>query len=73
MDHIEAISKLGYGHSNVQVQHRAGELANALGKRPSSKALSNNRLYSFLNRWSDRISSLKPRSLESKVMDSRDY
>ena len=26
---------------------------------------SNNWLYSFLNRWSDRIASLKPRSLES--------
>ena len=65
IDHIEAMSELGYGHSNVQLQYIAGNLAHALGKRSSNKALSNNWLHSFLNRWSDRIASLKPRSLES--------
>ena len=50
IDHIEAMSELGYGHSNVQLQYIAGNLAHVLGKRSSNKALSNNWLYSFLNR-----------------------
>ncbi|KAH3775249.1 hypothetical protein DPMN_176649 [Dreissena polymorpha] len=38
----------------------AGELAYTLGKRQSDKPLSNCWLYSFLKRWGDRVSSLKP-------------
>ena len=65
IDHIEAMSELGYGHSNVQLQYIAGDLAQALGKRSSNKAHSNNWIYRFLNRCSDRITSLSPISLES--------
>ena len=50
IDHIEAMSELGYGHRNVQLQYIAGDLAHTLRKRSSNKALSNNWLYSFLNR-----------------------
>ena len=36
-----------------------------IGNRSSNKAHSNNWDYSFLNRWSDRIASLKQKSIKS--------
>ncbi|XP_053394116.1 uncharacterized protein LOC123523838 [Mercenaria mercenaria] len=65
VEHVETMSQLGYGYSNVQLQDLAGELAHSLGRRTSSKALSNCWLYGFLNRWNSRLTSLNPRSLES--------
>ncbi|KAH3725073.1 hypothetical protein DPMN_050902 [Dreissena polymorpha] len=47
------------------MQRLAGELAYKLGKRSSDKPLSNCCLYSFLKRWGDRVTSLKPSSLET--------
>lgn len=65
VEHTEVSAQLGYGYSNKGLQRAAGELAHVLGRRPSSKPLSNCWLYGFLGRWKDRISSLKPSSLDS--------
>ena len=65
VEHVEIMAQLGYGYSNIQLQHLAGELAYDLGKRTSMKALSNNWLYGFLNRWEHRLVSLNPRKLET--------
>ncbi|XP_052258935.1 uncharacterized protein LOC127863447 [Dreissena polymorpha] len=65
VEHLESMSQLGYGYTNVQVQHLAGELAEHLGKRPTNKPLSINWLYGFLKRWTGRLSSIKPRALDS--------
>ena len=70
IDHIEAMSELGYCHRNVQLQYIAGDLAHGLGKRSSNKAPSNNWIYRFLNIWSGHIASLTPRSLESTYTKS---
>lgn len=65
VEHLETLAQLGYGATNSKLQHLAGDLAFALNKRPSSKPLSGNWLYGFLNRWEDRISSIRPRSLDT--------
>jgi len=65
VDHLETLAQLGYGYTNVQVQHLAGDLALHLGKRTTGKPFSNNWLYGFLKRWSDRLASIKPRGLDS--------
>ena len=59
------MAQLGYGYTNVQVQHLAGDLALHLGKRKNSNPFSNNWLYGFLRRWSDRLATIKPRGLDS--------
>ena len=65
VEHAENSARLGYGYSNTSMQRLAGELAYTLGKRPSDKPLSNCWLYSFLKRWGDRVSPLKPSTLET--------
>ena len=65
IEHVEAMAQLGYGYSNIQLQHLAGELAYDLGKSTSMKALNNKWLYGFLNRWEHRLISLNPRRLET--------
>ena len=59
------MAQLGYGYSNIQLQHLSGELAFDMGRRKENKPLSNNWLYGFLRRWTDRLSTLNPRKLES--------
>jgi hypothetical protein len=65
VDHVETLSQLGYGYSNTQLQHLAGEMAFDLGKKSRNKAMSNNWLYGFLRRWNSRLASFTPRKLES--------
>ena len=65
VEHVEVMAQLGYGYTHIQLQHLAGELAHSLERRQTSKPLSNNWLYGFLQRWKDRLSSLNPRSLET--------
>ncbi|XP_053380044.1 jerky protein homolog-like [Mercenaria mercenaria] len=65
VQHAEVMAQLGYGISNRQFQHLAGELLCSLGRKNDSKPLSNNWLYSFLSRWKDRVASLAPRKLET--------
>jgi hypothetical protein len=64
VDHLEAMAGLGYGATNTKLQELGGELAYALGKRDSSKQLSNCWLYGFLKRWEARVRSIRPQSLE---------
>jgi hypothetical protein len=42
VEHAEVMAQLGYGFSNRQFQHLAGELMKTLGLRPNNKPLSNN-------------------------------
>lgn len=65
VEHTEVMSQLGYGYSNIQLQHLAGEMAFDFGRRRTNKALTNTWLYSFLSRWHPRLSSQNPRRLES--------
>ena len=65
VEHVEVLAELGYGYTNMQLKLLAGDLAQHLGRRPSSKPLSNNWLTGFLKRWQDRLKSLNPRSLEA--------
>jgi hypothetical protein len=65
VQHVETMGELGYGFSNVRLQHLAGELAFDLGRKKNNKPMSNNWLYGFLKRWQVRISSMHPRKLES--------
>ena len=65
VEHVEIMAQMGYGYTHIQLQHLAGELAYSLERKPTSKALSHNWLYGFLRRWTDRLSSLNPRSLET--------
>ena len=65
VNHVETMAQLGYGYSNIQLQHLSGELAFDMGRRKENKPLSNNWLYGFLRRWNDRLSTLNPRKLES--------
>jgi len=65
VEHLEIMAQLGYGYTNVQVQHLAGDLALHLGKRKNSNPFSNTWLYGFLRRWSDRLATIKPRGLDS--------
>jgi len=60
VEHLQNMAQLSY----VQVQHHAGDLALHLGKRKNNKPFSNNWLYSFLKRWSDRLASIKPHVLD---------
>ncbi|XP_053379621.1 jerky protein homolog-like [Mercenaria mercenaria] len=65
VEHIETMAELGYGITNVQLQHIAGELAYDLGKKGNNKPISNNWLYAFKKRWEHRLASLKPQKLDS--------
>ena len=65
VNHVETMAQLGYGYSNIQLQHLSGERAFDMGRRKENKPLSNNWLYGFLRRWNDRLSTLNPRKLES--------
>ncbi|KAH3886754.1 hypothetical protein DPMN_010767 [Dreissena polymorpha] len=65
VEHAENSAGLGFGYSNTSMQRLAGELAYKLLKRPSDKPLRNCWLYSFLKRWDDMVSSLKPPSLDT--------
>jgi len=42
VEHLETMAQLGYGYTNEQVQHLAGDLALQLGKRKNSNPFSNN-------------------------------
>lgn len=70
VEHIETMVGLGYGYSNTQLQHVAGELAFHLGKKSSNKPLSNNWLYAFLKRWNSRLISLIPSKPDSNRAQS---
>ena len=65
IEHILVMSQLSYGNTHVQLRHFAGELAQNLGRKASSKPLSNNWVYGFLEMWRDRLRSLQPSKLES--------
>lgn len=65
VEHLKTMSLLGYGLTNVKLQQLGGELAAALGKRPTDKQLSNKWLYGFLKRHSHTIASLKPSGLDT--------
>ena len=65
VEHLEAMCDLGYGYTNTLLKQTAGELANSLGKRARTTPLSNNWFYGFLRRWGSRLTTLKPRSLDS--------
>ena len=65
VEHLEVICDLGYGYTYSLLKQTAGELAKSLGKRAASTPLSNNWLYDFMKRWRSRLTTLKPRSLES--------
>ena len=61
VEHVETMAQLGYGYSNIQLQHIAGELGFDLGKKKTNKTLSNYWLYGFLKRWEGRLAYLNPR------------
>ena len=65
VQHCEKLSKLGYGINRAQLSLLAKDLAVKLGGRNKSEKLSNNWHYGFMNRWKDRLSIMKPRSLTS--------
>ncbi|XP_053372904.1 uncharacterized protein LOC123565518 [Mercenaria mercenaria] len=65
VEHVEVMGQLGYGYTNTKLQQIAGELAYEMGKKKTNKAMSNNWLYGFMNRWQKRLVSLSPRSLDS--------
>ena len=65
VEHVEVLAQLGYGYTNSTLKVLGGDLAFHLKRRNVQKPLSNNWLDSFLRRWSDRLKSINPRSLES--------
>lgn len=65
VEHVEVLAQLGYGYTNSSLKVLGGDLAFHLKRRNVQKPLSNNWLESFLRRWSDRLKSINPRSLES--------
>ena len=65
VDHVEAMSLLGYGYTNTKLQQVAGEMAYDFGRKKKNKPMSNNWLYGFLKRWQSRLASVSPRRLES--------
>lgn len=65
VEHVEVLAQLGYGITNNKLKDLGGELAEVLGKKKTSKSLSNCWLYGFLERWRGRVRSLKPSSLET--------
>ena len=65
VEHVTIMAQLGYGYTNIQLQHFAGEMMFEFGRRDTAKPLSNNWLYGFLDRWSDRLRSVNPSKLES--------
>lgn len=65
VEHAEVMSQMGYGYTNIQLQHLAGDLAYDFGRRKTNKPLTNSWLYSFLGRWSQRLASRNPQRLES--------
>ena len=60
------MSQLGYGFTNVQLQHLVGELEFDFGRRESNKPLTNKWPYAFMERLKDRLTSLNLRKLECK-------
>ena len=48
VEHVLTLAELGYGYSNVQLQHLGCELAFKFGHKNSQKALSSCWLYRFL-------------------------
>lgn len=65
MEHLKTMAQLGYGFTNTQLQHTAGELAFDMGKKKNNKPMSNCWLYGFMKRWNGQLASLKPRKLDS--------
>lgn len=65
VEHLQAMSLLGYGYTNTKLQQVAGELAFDMGKKRKNKPMSNNWLNGFLRRWEASIKSFTPRSLDS--------
>lgn len=65
VEHLQSCARLGYGFSNPGLQKTAGEMAFEFGRRPTDKPLSNSWLYSFLGRWKENITSLKPAALDT--------
>lgn len=58
VNHIETLSKLGYGMNRAQ-------LAVKLGRKSKGEKMSNKWYYDFLKRWESRLKIIRPRSLES--------
>ncbi|KAJ8310376.1 hypothetical protein KUTeg_012241 [Tegillarca granosa] len=65
VQHVERLPQIGYGLNRSQVNILAGELAVKLGRKSADVKLSNNWHYGFLNRWKNRLSVIKARSLTS--------
>ena len=65
VSHVEMMGKIGYGYTNAQLAALAGDLAFTLGKKENGSPMSDRWLYRFMGRWSARLKSVKPRSLES--------
>ena len=65
VEHVEVLAQLGYGYTNSTLKVLGGDLAFHLKRGNVQKPLSNNWLDSFLRRWSDRLKSINPRSLEN--------
>ena len=65
VEHVLTFAELGYGYTNVQLQHLCGELAFKFGRMKSQKVLSNCWLYGFPKYWKHKLTALNERSLES--------
>ena len=65
VEHLETMAQMGYGYTHAQLKVMAADLAVSLGKRDTSQKMSNNWIYRFLDRWKERLASMKPRGLES--------
>ena len=65
VEHVEVMAQLGYGITNNKLKELGGELAQTLGIKSHAKPLSNCWLTGFLQRWKERVSSVKPSALET--------
>ncbi|KAH3875884.1 hypothetical protein DPMN_039166 [Dreissena polymorpha] len=65
VEHVEVLAQLGYGITYNKLKEPGKELAQDFGRKTHSKPLSNCWLYGFLQRWKQRISSVKQSSLET--------
>ena len=65
VSHVETMAELGNGDTNTKLKDLAGEMAYDLHAKSRNKPMSNNWLYGFLGRWKSRLSSVKPRKLDS--------
>ena len=61
VEHVSTLAELGYGYTNVQLQHLCGELAFKFGHKKSQKALNSCWLYGFPECWKHKLTSLNPR------------